>query len=188
MFYSLERGPFPANYWKNFESELNFDYYSNLLLFMVPFLIFYQIGPSLLPLYVKGLKKDNPTKVNAFCVDVGSTAASICASFCVLFSVTCYFPYDNKQGMQHCFRNANAILCAYLLADTMFRCQNVPRNFWFMMLHHVVGLLIGQTSMYDQHWQIPKLVFCAMEVANPYINIRFIILALALHIGYLPVP
>ena len=46
------------------------------------------------------------------------------------------------------------------------------------MMHHAVGLLIGQSSMYDNNWPIPKLVFLAMETANPYINVRFMILAL----------
>ena len=120
MFYPLDYGPFPRNYWANFKSELNFDYYNHVTIYFIPYFLFYHVTPKLIPLYIRKFKND-PTKINAFCVDLGSTIASLFATSYACLSLFIYLPRDNQDGMQFCFRKANALLCAYLLADTIFR-------------------------------------------------------------------
>lgn len=174
----MDQGPFPSDYWETYESELNWDYYSSILVFLIPFMIYYKLAPRMLPIYFTQLNTNDVAKVNAFCVDLGSTISSLGATYYVILFITVYFPVFDKPGMQMCFMKPNALLSAYLIADTFFRWGNVPRNFAFMVFHHIVGLCIGQTSMCIKEWFIPKAVFIAMEVANPFINIRFMILAL----------
>ena len=178
IFMPISRSPTPTDYWETFETSLNLEYYSRVCLLLGLFYLVFLTCPSLLQLFVRPLKKAPKTQIYSFCTDVASIINSGSISLISLYSAFFYLPYGRYDYMFYAFRWSNSLVCAYMVTDTVFRCFYVRRNFAFMLMHHVVGIALSQSSMYDEHWQTPKLIFLLMELANPFISCRFMAISI----------
>ncbi|XP_063727612.1 TLC domain-containing protein 4-A-like [Symsagittifera roscoffensis] len=161
----------------NLATELTWDYYENILKVCVPFTLLYLfIVPALSLRLFPVLKLHSQERRCSFVSDFVSMIPSILSSFITVRSFIYFVPVNDRDQMFEGYKWVTIYMQAYLLLDTFYRLLYIESNRAMMVIHHIVGLVITQFAMHDRGWLMEKLVFCLMEVANPFINLRFLML------------
>ena len=160
-------------------TELKREYYENIFYISVPFTVLYMVIVPFISLRLFPiLKLQNTDRRCSFVSDCISSIPSALTGFITIRSFIYYVPDNDRENMFEGFKWCTIFMSAYLFVDTIYRMLYIESHRTMMVVHHIVGLVITQFAMNDRGWLIEKVIFCLMEVANPFINIRLMLLGI----------
>ncbi|XP_075256070.1 uncharacterized protein LOC142348571 [Convolutriloba macropyga] len=160
-------------------TELKREYYENIFYISIPFTVLYMVIVPFISLRLFPiLKLQNTDRRCSFVSDCISSIPSALTGFITIRSFIYYVPDNDRENMFEGFKWCTIFMSAYLFVDTIYRILYIESHRTMMVVHHIVGLVITQFAMNDRGWLIEKVIFCLMEVANPFINIRLMLLGI----------
>ena len=164
---------------QNIQCELTWDYFETIFYIALPFSVLYlRIVPEISFRLFPTLKIQSRNRQCSFVSDCVATIPSTLVGIITMISFCYYLPVNDWNSIFEGFRWCSILMSAYLIVDTIYRIFYIESHRKLMVVHHLIGLVITQLAMHDRGWLMQKLVFCLMEITNPFINLRLMMLGI----------